>query len=256
MSIAPSSAPRTLAVAALVAFVCAVLVTTTHVLLKPRIEANIAAERAERMAELLSRLPALAPLLEGRGAAALESRLVALGSGEVVTGDIAAFDLKTALSDPEAGRPLPPEADIAGLGRLPVAAPVHILRDERGRLALVILPFAARGYQSTIIGMIALEPDLETVAALTILEQGDTPGLGARVASPEWQALWPGRRIVDDEGRLAVTVVRDGADAPWEVDAISGATRSSIAVGNGVRLWLGPEGFGPFLERLKEEESA
>lgn len=251
-----ASTARTLTVAALVAFVCAGLVTTAHVLLRPRIEANIAAERAARMAELLSRMPALAPLLEGRGAAALESRLVGLGSGEVVEGDAAAFDLKAALSDPDASRPIPPGEDIAGLGRLPLHAPVHLLRDERGRLALVILPFAARGYQSTIIGMIALEPDLRTVAALTILEQAETPGLGARVASPQWQALWPGRKVVDDAGRLAVTVVREGADAPWEVDAISGATRSSTAVGNGVRFWLGPAGFGPFLDRLGEEESA
>ena len=39
----------------------------------------------------------------------------------------------------------------------------------------------------------------------------------------------------------------------FEVDGISGATRTSNGISNMLRFWLGPGGFGPFLTRLKEE---
>ena len=42
-------------------------------------------------------------------------------------------------------------------------------------------------------------------------------------------------------------------DAFYQVDGISGATRSALGVHGMVRFWLGEFGFGPFLQRLREE---
>jgi Na+-transporting NADH:ubiquinone oxidoreductase subunit C len=54
--------------------------------------------------------------------------------------------------------------------------PVHLLeRDDD--LLLIVLPVQGRGYQSAIQAMLALEPDLNSIAALTITEQGETPGI-------------------------------------------------------------------------------
>jgi Na+-transporting NADH:ubiquinone oxidoreductase subunit C len=101
--------------------------------------------------------------------------------------------------------------------------------------------------------MLALEADLTTVAALTILEQGETAGLGARIEEPEWQAQWQGKQVANEEGETVIAVVRGKAANAYEVDGISGASRTGNGVTNMLRYWLGDHGFGPFLERLKQE---
>jgi Na+-transporting NADH:ubiquinone oxidoreductase subunit C len=118
---------------------------------------------------------------------------------------------------------------------------------------LIVLPVSGNGYQSVIKAMLALEPDLSTIAALTITQQGDTPGLGARIEDPAWQALWAGKQAVDETGQVAITVVRGQAASPNEIDGITGATITSNGVANMLRYWLGEHGFGPFLDRLRQE---
>lgn len=245
---------RTMIVAGSIALVCALAVATVQVQLRPQIQANIAAERAARMAVMLNAIPGLAALVGDRGIAALEPLLIDLASGDPASGDPLSFDPISAAEDPETGRALATEADIAGLKRVANSGVVYLIRDESGKLALVILPVRARGYQSVIRAMLALEPDLVTVAALNIIEQGETPGLGARVQSPAWQALWPGRSLVDETGALAITVVRGKGTEPFQVDGLTGATRSSQAVGNAVQFWLGADGYGPFLDLLALQE--
>jgi Na(+)-translocating NADH:ubiquinone oxidoreductase C subunit len=73
--------------------------------------------------------------------------------------------------------------------------------ERDGDLLLIVLPVYGSGYASTIRAMLALEPDLSTVAALTITEQGETPGLGARITEPDWQAQWPGKELLNDQVR-------------------------------------------------------
>lgn len=244
---------RALMVAGAVALVCAGLVTTAQVLLTPRIEANLAAERTTRMQAMLARIPGLSNLVGQSGAAALLPRLVTLQTGQDAPGDPLTFDPLTAAQDAVTGRDLPPDSDFAQLGRIATTGAVYVVQDPNDQLALVVLPFMARGYQSLIRGFVALQPDLTTIAALNVTEQGETPGLGSRIQSPNWQALWAGKQIINNTGALAITVQKAGSTEHWQVDAISGATRSSQAVGNGLRFWLGPDGYGPFLDRLRQE---
>lgn len=123
----------------------------------------------------------------------------------------------------------------------------------RQELALVVLPVRGAGCQSTIRAYLALEADLGTVAAFTVYEQGETPGLGARVTEDGWQAQWAGKRIFDD-GDFAISVVRGNASGPNEVDGISGASVTSYAISDMLEFWMGEHGFGPFLDRLKKGE--
>ena len=251
------SALRTLAVVATVAVVCGALVTGTAVALRPRILSNIKAAQQARMAAMLDAIPGLAEVLGDSGASALEPVLVDLASGERAAGDPLSFDPVAAAADPATGRALTADEDIAGLGRIATSGVAYIVRDGDGALMLAILPIAVRGYASVIRGYLALEQDLTTVAALNIIEQGETPGLGARIQTPEWQALWPGRSVARPDGTLGVTIVRQGSSsAPYEVDGLTGATRSSTAVGAGVTFWLGDAGYGPFLSRLAATEAS
>jgi Na+-transporting NADH:ubiquinone oxidoreductase subunit C len=118
---------------------------------------------------------------------------------------------------------------------------------------LIVLPVYGQGYASTIRAMLALEADLRTVAALTVLEQGETPGLGALIAEDAWQAQWPGTTAIGEDGTPVIEVVKDGATEPWEIDGLTGATRTSNAMQFMVNFWLGPDGYGPVLERLRTE---
>ena len=240
-------------VAVIVAFACAVIVSAASVTLKPRQDAHLEAERAAKMEAMLDTLPGLRDLMEQVGVTALETRIVDLSTGDFAPAvAVDGFDQIALADDPETSTDLPAEVDVAGLKRREDYAPVYLLERD-GKLMLLVLPMRAAGYQSTITAMLALEPDLKTVAALTITGQGETPGIGARIADPAWAALWPGKEIANEAGEIVIEVVRGQASGPFEVDGVSGATRSSSAVGAMLDFWLGEWGFGPFLDRLESE---
>lgn len=245
---------KTYGVAIIVAFACALVISVTSVRLKPLQEAHLAAERSARIEAMLDTLPGMRELMETTGVTALETRMVKLSDGSFATGiDTVSFDAVAASEDPEDSIAIPPDADVAGLKRRENHAPVYLLERDR-ELMLLVLPMRATGYQSTITAMLALEPNLRTVAALTITGHGETPGLGARISEPEWTALWRGKEIADESGTILIEVVRAGqATGPHQVDGLSGATRSSNAVGAMLSFWLGDLGFGPFLDRLESE---
>ncbi|RVT82185.1 FMN-binding protein [Rhodobacteraceae bacterium CCMM004] len=244
---------KTMGVAGLTALAAALTVSAAAVWLEPYQRAHIEAERAAQMAAMLDTLPDLRAVMEAAGVTALDTRTVDLAAdGFAPELDPGALDIAAAVDLPDLSEPLPPDADVAGLGRVPLHAPVHLLARD-GRVALVVLPMVGTGYQSRIEALLALEADLNTVAALVITAQADTPGLGARITEPEWQGLWPGKEIAGPEGEIRISVVRGEADGPYEVDGISGATRTSQGVGAMVRFWMGEWGYGPFLERLERE---
>ncbi len=244
---------KTFGVAIGVALISALVVSTASVLLKPIQDANIAAEQAARMEAMLDQLPGMRELMMETGVDALETRMVDLGTGDFLPGaDAAGFDMLAAAQDPETSIALSTEQDLASIKRRSTTAPVYLLQRD-GALMLIVLPVYGTGYASTIRAMLAMEADLQTVAALTVLEQGETPGLGARIMEPDWQAQWPGTQAVAEDGTPVIEVVKGSASETWQVDALTGATRTSNAVQFLLRFWLGPDGYGPMLDRLRAE---
>lgn len=244
---------KIIGMAVLVALVSSAAVSVTAVMLRPYQEANRAAEQQARIDKMLDTLPGMRDLMMETGVDTLETRLVNLDDGSFASSDEAAgFDLEAALQDPEASIALEPDADIAGIKRRANQSPVYLLQKD-GDLKLIVLPVYGAGYQSTIRAALAIESDLVTIAALAIVEQGDTPGFGARIEEPDWLAQWPGKKIADETGTVRIELVRGGASTPYEVDGISGATRTSSGLTNILRFWLGDKGFGPFLTRLRQE---
>ncbi|KJS10104.1 MAG: NADH-quinone reductase [Hoeflea sp. BRH_c9] len=244
---------KIIGMAVLVALVSSAAVSVTAVMLRPYQEANQAAERQARMDKMLDTLPGMRDLMMETGVDTLETRLVNLDDGSFAdSAEAAGFDLEAALQDPEASIALPADEDIAGIKRRANQSPVYLLQKD-GDLKLIVLPVYGAGYQSTLRAALAIEADLVTIAALAIVEQGDTPGFGARIEEPEWLALWPGKKIADETGSIRIELVRGGASTPYEVDGISGATRTSTGITNILHFWLGDKGFGPFLARLRQE---
>ncbi len=248
---------RTLGVSLVICLACSVAVSTSTALLRPiRLEHERSAQR-ERVRQVLARQPGIGGLVGDLDAATLDEWVIDLATGARVPGlDPATFDPTAAANDPEQGRVVPPATDLARIQRQARRAVVTVARrgGPAGPVVAVVLPVYGRGYASLIHGAVAVGPDANTILGLTIGQHGETPGIGSEIEGEEWRALWSGKRIRDERGEVGVIVSFD-APAPdraaFHVDAITGATRSSVGVGNMVRFWLGDGGFGPFLARVK-----
>lgn len=238
------STAKTFAVALSVAVVAALVVSTASVLLRPLQEANRERERQAQITALVSAaIGDVGPL---------QARVVDLATGRFATDmDPVTFDQRAAARDPARSVAVPPDSDIAGLGRRATHARIF-LREQNGRIDLIVLPVHGQGYQSTLYGYLALRGDFNTVAALSFYEQGDTPGLGSRITEPAWQAAWRDKKVADPTGAVKIEVARGKADGPYQVDGITGATRTGQGVSSLLRYWLGPHGFGPLLDRLRK----
>lgn len=252
----PDHPARALTVAFAVAFVCATVVTTTAITLRPRLRAHRTAARAAELRELLARLPGADALLAGADAREVEAQVIELATGQPDRAlDPATFDPRAEAKDAAGTVAIPAELDVAELERRARHAVVYLVR-AAGRVEVVVLPVEGRGYGGPIRGFVALRGDGDTVLALSFFEHLETAGVGARIDDPAWRAKWEGRRVRDAEGRLRIGVATerlDPADAPYQVDGISGATITSEAVGNLLRYWLGDHGYGPFLRTLRRE---
>lgn len=247
---------RNLLMTSAVAFVAAVCVSTAAVLLQPRYAAQLDAARQASMAILFESIPALESIVLSSSADSLQTQLVELDSGCFVTDiDVAGFDSREAQNNPVLSREMTSSADGSTtlLKRRANYAKVHLLREDN-ELRLLILPVYGPGYQSTLYAWLALAGDLDTVMALNVYEHAETPGIGSRVDDPAWQGLWRDKHLLNDDGEIAIDVVKQAVDSPTVVDGITGATRTSRGVANMVRYWVGADGFGLFLDRLRRGE--
>lgn len=243
---------KTVIVAFLVSAICGALVSGATVLLRPIQAANRAAEEQARIAALVQGIPGMAALLETSGGA-LSTVVVDIERGraaETVTPDT----LDAALADPENWTVLEPAQDLAGLGQRPDYLQIFLLRGDDDRLSLVLLPVSGQGYGGRIDAILALGSDLNTVAGLAVTGQSETPGLGGRIEEAAWQAGFAGTQMRDPAGTVRFRVAQGAAGGPYEVDGITGATRTGRGVTGMMRFWLGPDGYGPLLDAMKRGE--
>lgn len=257
---------KSLAVLLAVALLCSVLVSVSAVVLRPIQEANERIERYRHIVALTGLTEPGRALADAQVEAAIEQldvRVVDLDTGAFAAIEPETVNARRAASDPEQSMAIPAAADVARIGRRSRYEVVYLVRDGAagGQLARLILPIHGQGMWSTLYGLIALEADLNTIAAVTFYEQEETAGLGDQIEDPAWQARWVGRRLFGSAGdfrfRIAGGVVADGSPAArHEVDGLSGATIPGNAVTALVSFWFGPYGYGPLLEQLATNREA
>jgi len=244
---------QVLLVATLVCVVCALLVSTAVVLLRPIQDRNALLQRQRDILQVAGLLrPGSSVEAQFQQ---IEPHLVDLATGNYVEGgDAIRFDIARASRDPKTSTPVPADSDIAKIHRRPSAMPVFLVRGEGG-LETVILPVHGYGLWSTMYAYVALDGRGERVKGVTFYSHAETPGLGAEIENPRWRKTWIGKRLVDDTGSVRFDVAK-GAPAPdeadYHVDALSGATLTSNGVENMIHFWLGEQGYGPFLARLRQ----
>lgn len=245
-----NSAVKGILVAGAVAFVCALVVSLAAVNLRPMQEANRQAERQARIQVIVQGIPGLGRLAETGTARSL---VLELGTARVdADGDPTAIDTDAQLQDDAHSIAIPVVDDIAGLKRRENRQVLYVIDNDAGGVAALILPVRGLGYASMLKGYLAMAGDGRTILGLEFYEHAETPGLGARLDDAAWKAKWMGKQAYDEQGAVTIEVVKGGARSDSQVDAITGATRTSDGVGNAVRFWLGPLGYGPYLATLRE----
>jgi len=100
-----------------------------------------------------------------------------------------------------------------------------------GRLLGWAFPVQGGGLWGSISAMLALSPDHRTILRLAIVDQSETPGLGARITEAWFLDQFRGKRLSD--APAFTLVAEDAADhSPTEVRQITGATSSTRSVVN------------------------
>lgn len=249
----PDSVGKTVFIAVSLCLVASMIVSAVSVALRPMQEQNKLKDKQANVLQVAGLYEDGMDVIEGFSV--FEPQVLELATGSFTDQfDAATFDDRAAAADPELSARL--TEDPAGIGRQAKFVTVYLLRNDDGSLDKVILPIHGYGLWSTLYGFIALEENGNDIFGLQFYDHGETPGLGAEIDNPRWKALWSGKRLADDDGTLQITVAKAAppAGADHHVDALAGATLTSVGVDNLVRFWMGEAGFAPFLENLKAGE--
>ena len=261
MSNQKESVAKTLSVALVVSLVAAVFVAGAAVGLKPVQKENRQTDMQRSILQIAGLLPnAQAGSTEVKRifGSQIEAKVVDLESGNYLDEDPLNVNPTALASDTTQSKALQSGEDIASIKRRENKSVVYWAKDESGNIKSLILPVRGYGLWSTLYGFLAVESDLNTVVGLGFYQHGETPGLGGEVDNPRWKAKWPGKSLFEgDELNIHVikgTVKSNDPQAIHKVDGLAGATLTSRGVSNMLHFWLGEQGFGAYLKKLRAEK--
>ena len=244
--------------AAIICVVCGIVVAGSAVALKDKQEANAVLDRQTKVLAVVGLIEedgatpeSVATLFAKR----IRPLVVELKTGKVAEGiDATTFDQSKEAKDPAVSF-VAPAGNKAKVQRLPKHGLVYQVVSEAGAVERLVIPVEGKGLWSTLYGYLAVESDGDTIAGLTFYQHGETPGLGGEIDNPRWKSLWPGRKIHNAKGGVAISVAKGAAgskeEAPNKVDGLSGATLTSNGVTYLLQFWTGEDGFGPYLQTLQ-----
>ena len=115
------------------------------------------------------------------------------------------------------------------------ALPVYIFKN-----GITVVPCYGAGLWGPIWGYVGFEKDLQTIKAVRFGHKGETPGLGAKIADePSFAEAFVGKTVGAGEILFEVTKPANRQTENNGVDAISGATITSQALGTTLNQWFG-----------------
>jgi electron transport complex protein RnfG len=113
---------------------------------------------------------------------------------------------------------------------------IYAAYDAEGALKGIAMEAAATGYADVIRILYGYNPGCECVTGIKVLKMAETPGLGDKIAfDPEFLENFvalDGKLNAEKSGLAnKIVAVKHGTKSePWQVDSISGATISSVAI--------------------------
>jgi Na+-transporting NADH:ubiquinone oxidoreductase subunit C len=250
------SIKKTLGVVIGLSLVCSIIVSTAAVGLRDKQKANAVLDKQSKIVQVAG--------VTGEGtipelfAANIEPRLVDFKTGDFVEtakdGSTAAnYDQRKAAKNLDESVKLTAEQDKAKIIRRANLGVVYLVKSG-DTVSKVIIPVHGTGLWSMMYAFVAVETDGNTVAGITYYDQAETPGLGGEVENPTWRAQFVGKKLFDENHNPAIKIVKGGAPAGSEhgVDGLSGATLTGNGVQHTFDFWLGNDGFGPFLAKVRD----
>ncbi len=116
--------------------------------------------------------------------------------------------------------------------------------DGSGKFLGVVIEASDRGYADIISAMYSYVPDKKVITGFQVVDMRETPGLGSRIGSDEKFA----ENFKELDATHPIKTVKHGTKQnPWEIDAISGATISSRAVGRALQKSI--QEMSPIIEK-------
>jgi Na+-transporting NADH:ubiquinone oxidoreductase subunit C len=122
--------------------------------------------------------------------------------------------------------------------------PVYEIRNETNpeQVDNYVVPLYGFGLWNNIWGFIALESNLSTVAGANFAHAGETPGLGARIATAEIQQRYEGKEVFDGATIRPITMMKgegnDYTNDPHRVDGMSGSTITAKGLNEMIAAYL------------------
>ncbi len=263
----PNTMTGTLIVSLVLCVVCSLLVSSAAVLLRPMQEAN---KKLDRQRNVLlaagvdvDSMTSDAIVEMFNDESKVKRVLIDLNTGEEVDAeaagiDLATYDSKKAAKNPELSQRVQANGGPTfGISRREKYAYVYQIMAE-GKVEQFVLPIYGKGLWSTLYGFLALKGDVSAVGGITFYEHKETPGLGGEVDNLGWKAKWVDKQVFDEQGNVDFQVIKgavdaNSANATHQVDGLSGATITSRGVSNMVQYWIGPDGFGKYLEKQRAQ---
>jgi Na+-transporting NADH:ubiquinone oxidoreductase subunit C len=127
--------------------------------------------------------------------------------------------------------------------------PVFVAQVE-GKTKYIMAMYGA-GLWGPVWGYLAVNDDGITVFGTDFSHMGETPGLGAEIATPAFSSLFSGKQLFKNGVFKSVAIVKRGKTVQGQdyVDGISGGTITSVGVDNMIRHSL--ECYVEFLKTIK-----
>jgi Na+-transporting NADH:ubiquinone oxidoreductase subunit C len=251
------SIKKTLFVVIALSLVCSIIVSTAAVGLRSKQQLNAALDKQSKILEVSG-----VDLSQGQITELYNQfivpKLVDFKTGELVdetaNGVTASqYDQRAAAKDPKQSLKLNDDIDKGKIFNRANYGLIYLVKSG-DNVERMILPIHGNGLWSMMYAFVAVETDGNTVDGIIYYEQGETPGLGGEVENPNWRAQFVGKKLFDENFKPAIKIVKGGAPAGsvHGVDALSGATLTSVGVQNQFNFWLGDYGYGPFLAKVRE----
>ncbi len=119
-----------------------------------------------------------------------------------------------------------------------------------------VLPIVGKGLWGDIWGYVSLQQTEDNVVITGIVmdHAGETPGLGAEIATQTVQSKFAGKALYNAEGEFAVRMQKGGAQNEHQVDAITGGTKTCDGVNAMLETSIGK--YESFLRAQEVEEFA
>ncbi len=227
---------------------CAVIVSVTAVSVRPEQKLNI---ENEKKLKILAAAGIFTDEVEMEFSK-IKTLYVDFEANKLVDVN-SSYDHIKASSNANTSSMVPKDQDIAIIKRRENVAPIYVWYSDKDQIQKVVLPIRGYGLWGTLYGYLSLDADLNTVKGIEYYDHKETPGLGGEVDNPTWKSDWNGKKVYDSSGKVILYVTKGPSSEDYEIDGISGATLTSNGVTNMIRYWLGENGYGPVLKKLRGE---